>query len=152
LLTTYGGGLFGAGVYSSPRYDYSNEYVVLCGPTSAYLYRQGSSLLTLSYPVSPITEQILPGDIVNTLQAFDRIFLFRWRASDLQQKVTSITQSSGTATVTTPVAHGYAVGEVVRLSGSDQSGFNLDAVIVTVPSTTTFTVAVPTSVLISSLR
>jgi hypothetical protein len=46
--------------------------------------------------------------------------------------------------VTTPVAHGYAVGEVVRLSGSDQSGFNLDAVIVTVPSTTTFTVAVPT--------
>ena len=150
LLTNYTGGIFGAGVYSSPRYDYSNEYVVLAGPTSAYLYRQGSSLLTLSYPISPITEQIFPGDIVNTLQAFDRLFLFRWRPSELQQKVTSITQSSGTATVTTPVAHGYAVGEVVRLSGSDQSGFNLDAVIASVPSTpniggnpTTFTVAVP---------
>jgi hypothetical protein len=143
LLTNYSGGLFGAGVYSSPRYDYANEYIVLCGPSSAYLYRQGSSLLSLSYPVTPITEQIQPGDIVNTLQAFDRLYLFRWRPSDLQQKVTSITQSSGTATVTTPVAHGYAVGEVVRLSGSDQSGFNLDAVIATVPTTTTFTVAVP---------
>jgi hypothetical protein len=152
LLTNYSGGLFGAGVYSSPRYDSANEYIVLCGPTTAYLYRQGSSLLTLSYPITPITEQILPGDIVTTLQAFDRLYLFRWRSSDLQQKVTSITQSSGTATITTPVAHGYAVGEVVRLSGSDQSGFNLDAVIATVPSTpaiggqpTTFTVAVPSA-------
>jgi hypothetical protein len=142
LLTTYTGGLFGAGVYSSPRYDYSNEYVVLAGPSSAYLYRQGSSLLTLGYPTSPINEQILPGDIVNTLQAFDRLFLFRWRPSELQQKVTSITQSSGTVTVTTPVAHGYAVGEVIRLSGSDQSGFNLDAVIATVPTSTTFTVTI----------
>ena len=150
LLTNYAGGLFGAGVYSSPRYDFANEYIVLCGPTTAYLYRQGSSLLTLSYPISPITEQILPDDIVNTLQAFDRLYLFRWRPSDLQQKVSSITQSSGTATITLPSAHGYAVGEVVRLSGSDQSGFNLDAVIASVPSTpaiggqpTTFTVAVP---------
>jgi hypothetical protein len=151
LLTTYNGGLFGAGVYSSPRYDYSKEYIMLAGPTSAYLYRQGSSLLSLSYPISPISEQILPGDIVNTLQAFDRLFLFRWRPSDLQQKVTSIANASGTATVTTPVAHGYALGEVVRLSGSDQSGFNLDAVIASVPTSpnisgqpTTFMVAVPT--------
>jgi hypothetical protein len=51
-----------------------------------------------------------------------------------------------------PSAHGYAVGEMVRLSGSDQSGFNLDAVIASVPSTpaiggqpTTFTVAVPST-------
>lgn len=144
LLTTYAGGLFGAGVYSSPRYDYNNEYVVLAGPTSAYLYRQGSSLLTLSYPISPIAEQILPGDSVTTLQAFDRLFLFRWRSSELMQKVTSITNASGTATVTLPAAHGFATGEVVRLTGSDQSGFNLDAVI-TVTSTTVFTVAVPTS-------
>jgi hypothetical protein len=143
LLTNYSGGLFGAGVYSSPRYDYNNEYVVLCGPTSAYLYRQGSSLLTLSYPISPIAEQILPGDTVTTLQAFDRLFLFRWRATDLMQKVASITNASGTATVTMPSAHGFATGEVVRLTGSDQSGFNLDSVI-TVTSTTAFTVVVPT--------
>lgn len=145
LLTNYSGGIFGGGLYSSPRYDYSKEYIVLCGPTSAYLYRQGASLLNLSYPISPISEQILPGDIVNTLQAFDLLYLFRWRPSDQQVKVSSITQSSGTATVTTPVAHGYAVGEVVRLSGSDQSGFNLDAVIATAPTSTTFTVAVPSA-------
>jgi hypothetical protein len=144
LLTTYSGGLFGCGVYSSPRYDYNNEYIVLAGPSSAYLYRQGSSLLTLSYPISPIAEQILPGDAVTTLQAFDRLFLFRWRSSEVMQKVASITQSSGTATVTTSAAHGFATGEVVRLTGSDQSGFNLDAVI-TVTSTTAFTVAVPSA-------
>jgi hypothetical protein len=144
LLTSYSGGLFGAGVYSSPRYDYNNEYVILCGPTSAYLYRQGSSLLTLSYPISPITEQILPGDTVTTLQAFDRLFLFRWRANDLMQKVASITQSSGAATITTSSAHGFSTGEVVRLTGSDQSGFNLDAVI-TVTTTTAFTVSVPSA-------
>jgi len=144
LLTSYSGGLFGAGVYSSPRYDYNNEYVVLCGPTSAYLYRQGSSLLPLSYPISPIAEQILPGDTVTTLQAFDRLFLFRWRSTDLMQKVSTITQASGTATITMPSAHGFVTGEVVRLTGSDQSGFNLDAVI-TVTSTTAFTVAVPSA-------
>jgi hypothetical protein len=144
ILTSYSGGLFGAGVYSSPRYDYNNEYVILCGPTSAYLYRQGSSLLTLSYPISPIAEQILPGDTVTTLQAFDRLFLFRWRASDLMQKVTSITQSTGTATVTTSSAHGFSTGEVVRLTGSDQAGFNLDAVI-TVTTPTAFTVSVPSA-------
>jgi hypothetical protein len=143
LLTNYLGGLFGAGVYSSPRYDSSNEYIVLCGPTSAYLYRQGASLLTLSYPTSPISDAIVSGDIVNTLQAFDRLFLFRWRSSDLQKKATSITQTGGVATITMPSAHGYAVGEIIRISGSDQSGFNLDAVIATVPSSTTFTVAVP---------
>jgi hypothetical protein len=144
LLTNYSGGLFGAGVYSSPRYDYNNEYILLAGPTTAYLYREGSSLLTLSYPITPITEQILPGDAVTTLQAFDRLFLFRWRASELMQKVASITNASGTATVTTSAAHGFTTGEVVRLTGSDQSGFNLDAVI-TVTSTTTFTVAVPSA-------
>jgi hypothetical protein len=142
ILTNYAGGLFGAGVYSSPRYDLANEYIVLCGPTTAYLYREGSSLLTLSYPITPIAEQILPGDAVTTLQAFDRLFLFRWRSSEIMQKVTSITNASGTATVTMPAAHGFATGEVVRLTGSDQSGFNLDAVI-TVTSTTAFTVAVP---------
>jgi len=151
ILDTYSGGVFGAGTYSSPRYDYSNEYIVLCGPNSAFLYRQGSSLLTLSYPVSPISETIKVGDAVSTLQAFDRLFLFRWRASDQQQKVSSITQLTGTATVTTSAAHGFSVGEVVRLSGSDQSGFNLDAVIASVPSSptvggspSTFTVSVPT--------
>lgn len=144
IRTVYSGGVFGSGLYSSPRYDNSNEYIVLAGPESAYLFRQGSSVLNLTYPTSPITEQILSGDSVTILQAFDRLYLFRWRASDTQQKVTSITQASGTATVTTPSAHGYAVGEVVRLSGSDQSGFNLDAVITGVTSTT-FTVAVPSA-------
>lgn len=146
VQSTYASGIFGAGIYSSPRLDNANEYIVLAGATQAYLWRYnvGStpSVVTKSYPTSPIVEQILTGDVVNIVQAYDQCFLFRWRASDTQQKVTSITQTSGTATITTPSAHGYATGEVVRLSGSDQAGFNLDAVI-TYATATTFTVAVP---------
>jgi hypothetical protein len=144
VQTTYSGGIFGAGVYSSPRLNYSNEYIVLAGSSQAYLWRYGSSVITKSYPSSPISEQILSGDVVNIVQAFDQLYLFRWRSSDQQKSVTSITQASGTATITMPIAHGYATGEVVRLSGSDQAGFNLDAVI-TVTSTTAFTVSVPSA-------
>jgi len=144
VQTVYTGGIFGAGVYSSPRLDVSNEYVVLASSTQTYLWRYGSAVITKSYPTSPIAEQILSGDIVNIVQAFDQLYLLRWRASDLQKAVTSITQAVGTATITMPSAHGYATGEVVRISGSDQAGFNLDAVI-TVTSSTVFTVSVPSS-------
>lgn len=220
VQSSYIGGIFGAGIYSSPRLDAANEYIVLAGNSKAYLWRYGSSIVTKSYPTSPISEQILPGDMVNIVQAFDQLYLFRWRESDIQKPVTSIVQGftnfgaaasmsySGTtitatiaftglqvgwliqisgktgtdavlngtwavtaantsafsfviataptaalsntviayatsvATITMPSAHGYSTGEVIRLSGSDQSGFNLDAAI-TVASTTTFTVTVP---------
>ena len=142
-------GIFAAGVYSSPRLDNSNEYIVLAGSTQAYLWKytsNGPTVITKSYPVSPISESIQPGDRVNIVQAFDQIFLFRWRSSEKMQSAISITQSSGTttATITMPAAHGFNSGEVVRLSGSSVSAFNLDAVI-TVTSTTAFTITLPSA-------
>jgi len=139
-------GIYAAGVYSSPRFDNSNEYVVLAGSTQAYLWRSTSSgptVITKSYPVSPITESIQNSDAVSVVQAFDQVFIFRWR-NEATKTISTLTQSSGTATATTAAAHGYATGEVVRISGSDQAGFNLDAVI-TVTGTTTFTFAVPSA-------
>lgn len=58
--------------------------------------------------------------------------------------ITSITQSSGTATVTTTYNHGLSDGDQVTISGADQSGYNL-TVNVTVTSVTTFTYPVDSS-------
>jgi hypothetical protein len=143
VRSTYSGGVFAAGLYSSPRLDDSNEYIVLAGPDAAYLWREGASLVTKSYPTSPVTEQILPGDDVSLVQAFDRLYLLRWR-DEVEYRLSSITQTTGTATATTPTPHGYTAGQVVRIYGSDQAGYNADFLIASVPTTTTFTFAVPT--------
>lgn len=142
VRSTYSGGVFAAGLYSSPRLDDSNEYIVLAGPDAAYLWRDGASLITKSYPAAPIAELILPGDDVSLIQAFDKLYLLRWR-DEVEYRLSSITQASGTATATTPTPHGYAVGEVVRIYGSDQAGYNADFLVASVPTTTTFTFAVP---------
>lgn len=142
VRSTYSGGVFAAGLYSSPRLDDSNEYIVLAGPDAAYLWRDGASLVTKSYPTSPVTEQALPGDDVSLIQAFDKLYLLRWR-EESEYRLSSLTQSSGTATATTPTPHGYAVGEVVRIFGSDQAGYNADFLIASVPTSTTFTFSVP---------
>ena len=149
VQSSYISGIFAAGVYSSPRLDNTNEYVVLAGASQAYLWRyttNGPTVITKSYPVSPITESIQTGDRVNIVQAFDQLFLFRWRTTDQMQSATSVTQSSGstTATITMAAAHGFSTGEVVRLSGSSVSVFNLDAVI-TVTSGTAFTITLPSA-------
>ncbi|MBI1291195.1 hypothetical protein GC173_08110 [bacterium] len=56
--------------------------------------------------------------------------------------ITGITQTGGTATVTTDGAHGLVVGDVVSISGASQAGYNLDAVVLSVPTASTFTYAV----------
>lgn len=59
--------------------------------------------------------------------------------------VSSLTESSGTATATTSEAHGYKRNMVVTIAGADQSDYNGSQTILTVPSTTTFTFAVSNS-------
>ncbi len=56
--------------------------------------------------------------------------------------VSSITQTGGTATVTTASAHGYSVNQYVTVAGANQSGYNGTFRVVSVPSTVTFTMAV----------
>lgn len=55
--------------------------------------------------------------------------------------ISGITQSAGTATVTTAAAHGLTSGMSVTIAGADQAGYNLTATI-TVATPTTFTYAV----------
>ena len=56
--------------------------------------------------------------------------------------VTGITQTAGTATVTYGAAHGLAVGDLITIIGADQAGYNGEHEVLTVPLTTTATIAV----------
>lgn len=140
IRSTYSGGVFASGIYSSPRLDDANEYIVLAGPDAAYLWRNGASLVTKSYPTAPVAEQVLPGDDISIIQAFDKVYLLRFR-EDVEYRLSSLTQTSGVATATTPSPHGYVVGEVARIFGADQAGFNAEHLIASVPTSTTFTFA-----------
>ena len=92
LKQIYEGGIFASGIYSSPRLDNANEYIVLAGPSSAYLWRQGASLIAKSYPS---TDTILTSDEVTILQAFDKLYILRAR-NESKLRVASVTQTGGT--------------------------------------------------------
>lgn len=60
---------------------------------------------------------------------------------DLFQTVTSITRSSSTATVTTPGAHGFQIGDRVNVRGANQTEYN-GIFLITGVTTNTFTYTV----------
>ena len=79
VKTTYGGGIFASGVFASQNYENANEYIVMAGPSEAYLWRNTSptdTVVTVGYPSSP-DETIDPTDNVSVVQAFDRLYILR---------------------------------------------------------------------------
>lgn len=140
IQNTYIGGIIGAGIYSSPRLDNSNEYIVLAGPNACYLWRDGAALQTISYPT---TDTIVAGDDIEIIQAFDKLYLLRTRDEPLI-RIPTLTQTSGTATATTLGAHPYQTGEVVRISGAGEVGYLTDFEITRI-SATQFSFTVPSA-------
>jgi len=138
VQTTYTGGIIGAGIYSSPRLDNSNEYIILAGPNSVYLWRDGANLQTIQLPN---TDTLVAGDDIEIIQAFDKLYLLRTREESLI-RLQALTQSSGTATATTLGTHPYQTGEVVRISGAGEAGYLADFE-VTRLSSTQFSFSVP---------
>jgi hypothetical protein len=132
VKTTYGGGIFGAGVFASRNYDNANEYVVMAGPSSAFLWRNTSptdTVVTVGYPSSP-DETIDPQDNVSIVQAYDRLYILREApidpATTFKQQFTNasgITVSSTTATVNVNT-HGLSAGQRVRIEGSTVAAFD----------------------------
>ena len=132
VKTTYSGGIFGAGVFASRNYDNANEYVVMAGPDSAYLWRNTSptdTVVTVGYPSSP-DETIDPQDTVSVVQAYDRLYILREAPIDptttFKQQFTNasgITVSGTTATVNVN-AHGLSAGHRVRIEGSSVAAFD----------------------------
>jgi hypothetical protein len=130
VKTTYGGGIFGAGVFASRNYENANEYVVMCGPDSAYLWRNtpaGDTVDTVGYPSSP-DEIIEPTDTVSVVQAYDRLYVLREAAlaGNYAQKLTNATGIAvGSTTATVNVnTHGYPEGATVRIEGSTTPAFD----------------------------
>jgi len=154
VKTTYSGGIFGAGVFASRNYDNANEYVVMAGPSSAFLWRNTSptdTVVTVGYPSSP-DETIDPQDNVSVVQAYDRLYLLREAPIDptttFKQQFTNasgITVSGTTATVNVN-AHGLSAGHRVRIEGSTVAAFDgheFDILASPAPTTNAFSITVP---------
>lgn len=140
VKTSYTGGVLAAGVFSDPNVNSGREYMVLVGTGAAYLFRQGETLLTKSFPSTEIAEVT---DTITVLQAYSRCYILREAAQTglyAAQSVTSITSTAGVATVT-KAGHGFATGDRVKIIGANQSAYNVEADI-TVTSSSTFTFAV----------
>jgi hypothetical protein len=129
VRTTYTGGIFASGVFASQNYQNANEYIVMCGPDSAYLWRNTSptdTVVTVGYPGD---ETIEPTDNVSVVQAFDRLYILReapLTASGFDQKLTNATgiAVSGTTATVNVDAHGYTAGQRVRIEGSTVAAFD----------------------------
>lgn len=61
------------------------------------------------------------------------------------RSITSITVSGNVATATTSTTHGYEIGTVIAAAGANESVFNDDFEILTIPTATSFTFAVTTA-------
>jgi hypothetical protein len=96
----------------------------------------------------PWTHTTIIKDTVTGTQQYDMdtsVEKIDWDSFRVQRpkvSVTSITQTSGTATVTTDTAHYLVVGDKVYISGANETGYNNYFVVLSAPSTTTYTIAV----------
>lgn len=80
-----------------------------------------------------------PGVTIYGLTGSPIYFTFRtdvWDAHDDAEAVTSITQTGGTATVTTTAAHGLSNGDPITILGAVETGYNVQGVVANVASTT----------------
>ena len=125
VKTTYGGGIFASGVFASQNYENANEYIVMCGPGSAYLWRNTSptdTVVTVGYPGD---ETIEPTDNVSVVQAFDRLYILREAAQTGTfaevGRGTSVDAGAATMTIASPAvvtktAHNLENGMAVVFS------------------------------------
>ena len=125
----YSGGLYAAGVFASQNYENANEYIALAGADTCFLWRDGLSPVTKTYPGSP-AETIEATDTVSVVQAFDRLYILREADQTVTGWGTKLTDAAGisvsttTATVSFASAHGYPVGARVRIEGSTTPAFD----------------------------
>lgn len=92
-------------------------------------------------PMSPVP--ILPSYMKRVYyERNDNIYLIPIPSEVPTSFVTTFTQSSGTATGTTASAHGYSIGMYVTIAGANESDYNGSFEILTIPTTTTFTMTV----------
>ena len=87
--------------------------------------------------------EVMQADAINSNVAY-RVTVRQGQLEAASVSVTSITESSGTATVTAAAAHGLTTGEYMRVLGADQGDYNVRA-LATVTNTTVYTYPVSNS-------
>jgi|688.fasta_scaffold05195_20 hypothetical protein len=144
---SYDGGLYAAGVFASQNYDNASEWIALAGRDTCFLWRDGQSSVTKTFPQSP-AEVIDGTDTVSVVQAFDRLYILREADQTVvgweKRSVTAggITVSGTTATVNL-TAHGYPQGARVRIDGSTTPAFSGHEYDIQSTATNSFTITVP---------
>lgn len=150
VRSIYDGGILASGTFSSPNYNDENEYIVLCGPTSAFLWRQDEPIEEIPYPANATAaDEILAyTDNASCIQAFNRFYLLREADTSLpgwEWKYTTASgiSVSGTTATVNITGHGYAAGQRVRIEEGASAAFaghEFDILSVTANA---FTITVP---------
>jgi hypothetical protein len=150
IQTVYDGGILASGVFSSPNYNDENEYIVLCGPTSAFLYRQDEPIEEIFYPsTGTAADEVLAAtDTATCIQAFNRFYLLREADPALPGWEWKYTTASGIAVSSTTAtvhitAHGLAAGMRVRIEEGNEAAFQGHEFDILSAATNSFTIAVP---------
>jgi hypothetical protein len=149
IRSIYTGGVFASGVFSSPNYYDGNEYIVLCGPTSAFLYRQGFPIEEIQYPSPTGSEEVIePTDFVSCVQAFNRFYILREASLTQPGWGFSFTNLAGIAvsgtTATVNIAnHGYVAGMRVRIEEGSVAAFQGHEFDILTATANSFTIEVP---------
>ena len=173
VLTTYPNGVFTSGTYRSPGlnnkeyillatnsgafiYDDTNslgdvESIITDETGDPITDENGNPLVAINYlqPLPyPAGETIEPTDSVSLVQAFDRMYLLREADQNVagwgsQTLIGAVSVSATTATIAL-TSHGYSAGQRVRIEGGSVAAFDgQEYDIVSVVSTNSFTVTVP---------
>jgi len=124
VSSTYEGGLYAAGIFSSVNYQNAQEYVVLAGEDRAWFWRQGA-LDDRGYASGGIDEKITGTDRVSVVQAFNRLYILREAARTpgtlFADKLVGAAAGTFTVTIASPAvatktAHGLENGMAVTFS------------------------------------
>lgn len=107
--------------------------VVVGGATGVGIRTTGTEELTTG---SANRKQVNRGNILTLRKLANR---------SVTQSVTSVTNATLIATMTTPVAHGYIVGDFIEVAGANQAAYNGTHRVLTVGTTTTLTYAMATN-------
>lgn len=138
VYNSYPSQVVGSGDYADVNTN--TEGIIIASTTQAFLYRYGTSTLTLTYPAG---ETCIIGQPCCIVQFLNKVYMFRGYSTTINAPlaVSGITQALGTATVTTTSAHGLSTGNWVTIAGAGEYGYNIVGQI-TVTGANTFTYAV----------
>jgi len=126
LQEIYSGGILVSGVFSSPHLNDNSEYLVVCGPSQVYLWRDGAGLIIKFLPEGEIIDQF---DTVSIVQAFDRLYILRsalFAGVYAPRDATELKREGATVTVTCS-NHGYKRGQRIKIENADASDYNVEA-------------------------